>query len=111
MSTINFDAFFQNIETNVASLAKSSLHDYATEAKTDGQTIVNGMKAELQQWTAELEEGALTLDDLNFLLKEEAALVEMASLKEAGLAAVRIDEFKVGITNVITGAVAGLIKV
>lgn len=111
MSTINFDQFFQNIETNVASLAKSSLHEYADEAKADGQTIVNGMKEELQQWTVELEEGALTIDDLNFLLKEEAALAEMVSLKEAGLAEVRIDEFKVGITNVITGAVAGLIKV
>ena len=111
MSTLNFNQVFQTIETGVESLAKSSLHDYLAEAKTDGRNIVNGMKAELQQWSAELEEGALTMEDMDFLLKEEAALSEMTALKEAGLAAVRMDEFKLGITNVITGAVAGLIKV
>jgi hypothetical protein len=111
MSTINFDQFYQNIESGVESLAKSTLQDYLTQAKADGENTVDGMKDYLQQWTLELEEGALTLDDLKYLLKEETALTEMTALKEAGLAAVRIDEFKLGITNVITGAIAGLIKV
>ena len=111
MSTLNFNQVFQTIESGVESLAKSSLHDYLAQAKNDGKSIVDGMKAELQQWTSELEEGALTMEDMNYLLKEEAALTEMTALKEAGLAAVRIDEFKNGITNVITGAVAGIIKV
>lgn len=111
MSTINFDQFYEKMESGVESLAKSTLHDYLTQAKTDAQNAVDGMKGCLQRWTLEVEEGVLTLEDLEYLMKEEAALTEMTALKEAGLAAVRIDEFKVGITNVITGAIGGLIKV
>ncbi len=111
MSTINFNQFFQSIEGGVESLAKTSMRDYLGEAKTDGKSIVDSMKEELQQWAAEVEEGALTEEDLGFLVKEQAALTEMTALKEAGLAAVRIDKFKTGVTNVITGAIAGLVKV
>ena len=111
MSTINFNQFFQSIESGVESLAKTSLHDYVAEAKNDGKTIVDLMKEELQQWATEVGEGALTEEDLGFLIKEQAGLSEMTALKEAGLAEVRIDEFKTGITNVITGAVAGLVKI
>lgn len=111
MSNINFNDFFQNIESGVEGLAKTSLHDYLAEAKTDGKAIMDEMKDELQQWAAEVEEGALTPEDLSFLVKEQADLSEMTALKEAGLAEVRIDEFKIGVVNVITGAVAGLVKV
>lgn len=111
MSTINFSQLFQSIESGVEGLAKTSLHDYLTQAKTDGKAVIDDMKADLQQWAAEAEEGALTKEDLDFLVKEQAALSEMTLLKEAGLAAIRIDQFKTGITNVITGAVAGLVKV
>lgn len=111
MNTADFNQFYRNIESGVDTLAKSTMQNYLSEAKTDGQNAVEDIKGYLQQWAAEVKEGALTMEDLEFLLKEEAALTEMTALKEAGLAAVRIDEFKTGITNVITGAVAGLIKV
>lgn len=111
MSAINFNQFFQNIESGVESLGQSSLQDYIAQAKKDGQNVISGMKSNLQQWALEVEEGALTLEDLNFLLKAEESLSEMTALKEAGLAAVRVDAFKSGITNVITGAIASIIKV
>lgn len=111
MNKVDFNQFYQNIESGVEGLAKSTLQNYLSQAKTDGKNAVKDMKGYLQQWTVEVEEGALTIEDLEFLLKEEAALTEMTTLKEAGLAAVRIDEFKTGITNMITGAIAGLVRV
>jgi hypothetical protein len=109
--SINIDELCREIESGIESLAKSTLQDYLAAAKTDGQTIVNSLKADLQQWAAEVEEGYLTLLDLDFLVKAEEALVEMTALKQAGLAAVRIDQFKTGIVNIITGSIAGMIKV
>lgn len=111
MGTINFNQFLQSIESGVDTLAKTSLHDYATQAKSDGQAIVDEMKEELQQWAAELEEGDLTTEDLSFLVKEQADLTQMVALKEAGLAEVRIDEFKTSVVNVITGSIASLVKI
>lgn len=111
MDTIDFNQFYQNIESGVETLAKSTLQNYLSQAKTDGQNTVEDIKGYLQQWAEEVEEGVLSIEDLKFLLKEEAALTEMTALKEAGLAAAHIDEFKTGITNVVIGVVAGLIKV
>ena len=111
MSNLNFNQLLQSIESNVETLAKTSLHDYLSAAKTDGQGLLNQMKADLQQWAREVEEGALTKEDLDFLVQEQAALSEMTTLKEAGLAAVRIDQFRSGVTSIISGAVAGLINV
>ena len=108
---INFDQLVQTLESSVESLAKSTLQDYFTQAKADGENIVYSLKANLQKWTLELENGALHEDDVVFLLKEEAALGEMTALKQAGLAEVRIDQFRSDLISTITNTVFGLIKV
>ena len=108
---INFDQLVQTLEGSVESLAKSTLQDYLSQAKADGETVIDSLKANLQQWTLELESGALNEEDLVDLLKEEAALDEMTALKQAGLAEVRIDQFKSDLINMITNTVFGLIKV
>ena len=111
MTTINLDQFFQDLKTGVVTLAKASLDNYVEQAKTDGQAAIDAMKANLSHWTQEVENGALTIDDMEFLLKEEAALDEMTALKQAGLAEVHIDEFKNALINMVLGAVTGLIKI
>jgi len=111
MSTINFDQLVQNLESGVETLAKSSLTEYEQAAKTDGINAIDNMKSNLQVWSQAVANGSLTFEDLGFLLKAEESLNEMTALKEAGLAEVRIDEFKVGLVNVITGGIASAIKV
>jgi hypothetical protein len=111
MSSININQLCQTIESNIASLAKNTLQDYLAAAKSDGQAIVNDLKQDLQQWAAEAEQGYLNLEDVQFLVAEQGALTELTALKEAGLAAVRIDEFKTGVVNIVTGAIVGLVKV
>src|SRR4051794_18876368 len=103
MTTINFDQFFQDLKTGVVTLAKASLDNYVEAAKTDGQAALDNMKTNLSHWTQEVENGALTVDDLEFLLQENAALDEMTALKEAGLAEVRIDAFKNDVINLVLG--------
>jgi hypothetical protein len=111
MSTINFDQFFQSLKDGIGSLAKQTVQDYLDQAKSDGEAALDSMKENLQHWTSELTNGSITADDLSFLLKEEAALDEMTALKEAGLAEVRIDQFRDGIVSLVVGAVTGLVKV
>lgn len=108
---IDINELCQEVETGIASLAKSSLQDYPAAAKADGQTIVNSLKSNLQQWVADVNAGYLTPQDLEFLVKEEEALVALTALKQAGLAAERLDQFKAGVASIITGVIAGMIKV
>ena len=111
MATINFDEIFQTLKDGVATLAKDDLQDYVNEAKKDGTAAIDAMKTNLQQWAQEVENGAMTTEDLEFLLKEEESLDEMKALKEAGLAAVHIDQFRNGLINMILGTITGLVKV
>jgi hypothetical protein len=111
MSSIDINQLLSSIEGSIASLAGTSLQEYLKAAEADGQTIVDSLKDDLREWTAEVSSGDLTMEDLGFLIKEEQALVEITALKAAGLTEVRIDEFKTGVVNIITGAIVGLIKI
>lgn len=111
MSVINIDQLVQALESNVETLAKTTLQDYVSQAKADGQNAIGSLKSNLQQWTLELESGALKADDIAFLIKEEGALDEMTALKQAGLAQVKIDEFKTNLLTTITNTVFDFIKV
>ena len=111
MSTINFDELFESLKSGVEGVAKDSLNDYLTEAKADGVTALNNLKASLQTWAQEVENGSMTAEDLEFLLKGEEGLDEMVALKQAGLAAVHIDKFRNGLINMVISTLTGLIKV
>ena len=111
MSSINFDQLYEALKSGVASLAQSTLQQYLDAAKADGQQVLNGVRSGLETWSAEVAEGVMTYEDLGFLLKAEASLTEMTALKEAGLAQVRIDQFKAGVIDLVIEAVTGIIKV
>src|SRR3954462_9883469 len=111
MSEINFDELFTNLAKGVESIASESLGDYENEAKADGKLALENMKLNLQQWTREWETGAITQEDLQFLLKEDEGLTKMMALKQAGLAEIHIDEFRNNVVNMIVGAITGLIKI
>jgi hypothetical protein len=109
--TINFDQIYEDLKSGVTDVAEQSLQDYITEAKTAGQTALDGMKQNLQHWAEEVENGTLTKDDLEFLLQEEASLEELEALKQAGVSEIRIDQFKDALINSILGTLTSLIKI
>ena len=111
MSTLNFDQLFKNLSTEVESLASNSLKDFENEAKSDGQKALDNIKLNLQQWSDELLTGAITPEDLRYLLKEEEGLNSMVALKQAGLAAIHIDEFRNNLVNTIVSTITGLVKI
>ena len=111
MSAIDFDQIIKELVTGVESLAKDSLKDYENEAKADGKALVDDTKADLLQWTKELETGSINREDVVYLLQEDEDLGKMTALKEAGLAQVRIDEFRNSVINLIVGTITGLVKI
>ena len=111
MGTLNFDQLFKDLQSGAESVAEQSLKDYVGQAKQDGKSAINSIKGNLQRWASEIENGALTKDDLEFLLQEETALDEMTALKQAGLAVIQIDKFRNALINMILGTLTGLVKV
>ena len=111
MNGINFDQLYENLKSGVESVAKESLEGYVSQATRDGKNALQEIRSNLVRWATEVETGALTREDLQFLLQEETELEELTSLKEAGLASVQIDKFRNGLINMIIGTVTGAVKV
>ena len=109
--TSNFDQIYQDLKSGVVDIAKQYFQDYLTQAKAVGQTALDGMKDNLQRWAQDVENGALTKEDLEFLLQEEGSLEELTGLKQAGITEIRIDEFRNAIISAITGTLTSLIKI
>jgi len=109
--TINFDQLYADLKSGVETIAKNSLQNYEAQAKTDGINALDNLKTNLSNWAQEVENGALTKEDLEFLLQSEESLNEMVTLKQAGLAAIQIDKFKNSLINLVISTITGLIKV
>lgn len=111
MNTIHFDQLFQDMKNAIEPVAKEEVKDYVIEAKKDGQQALENIKQNLQHWIEEVENGAMTYEDLAFLLKGEDGLSEMITLKEAGLSAVHIDKFENGLINMIIGTLTSVVRI
>ena len=111
MTTINFEQFYQDLQSNIEQLAKNSLKDFEKQAMNDGQQLLNQLKESLQRWAEEVETGVMNKEDLEFLLQGEKSLDEMIALKQAGLASIRIDSFKNEIVNLILGTISSSVKI
>ena len=111
MAQIDFPKILEQLKDNLVTLAKSTLTNYVSEAKTDAQNMIDSMKAKLERWTLLLANGDLTVEDFEWLVYSQKDLIEMNALKEAGLAEIRIEQFKGSVINLVIDTVLQLIKI
>lgn len=111
MDNNHFEALFGELEKALESAAKASLTDYLAQAETDGKQALQNAKANLQRWAGEVESGAMTKEDLAFLLQGETALEELTALKQAGLATVRLEQFRNTVINTIISTLFSVVKI
>jgi len=57
---IDINAIASTIKTGITGIAQSSLKDYLPQAESDGQNIVNAIKANIQTWAAQLASGEIS---------------------------------------------------
>jgi hypothetical protein len=108
---VDFNAIFQQLLNAAVGLAKSTVSNYVKDAKTDAQHMLIAMKEKLERWTGLLVNKQLTTEDFEWLVNSQKDLVEMAALKQAGLAAIRIDQFKASVLNLIVDTVFSMVKI
>lgn len=94
MPQIDFSAVLKQLESGLTQLAQKTLSDYLTAAETDGKQILTSLNADIQNWTTELSNGDITANNLVYLVNAKKDLITMDALKQAGLAEIRLDEFK-----------------
>lgn len=109
MANIDFQSIIDTLKGNIIKLAEKNFKEYKNEAKNDGLELLNTVKNNLKTWTTELAEGALSKDDFEFLILAQKELIEMNALKHAGLALIKIDQFKTSVLHQIIDTVFSLV--
>lgn len=111
METPDFSAIFKTIKEALAALAKDTIKDFTKEAINDTVSFLNNSKEKLKRWTVMLEQGILTPDEFGWLLESQKDLLVLEALKQKGIAAIRLEEFKNKIIETIMGTVASILKI
>lgn len=105
MPQINFADVFDKLKNDVANLAELTVKTYVKDAKKVAGNLLNALKTKLERWTLLLASGDLTTEDFELLVNSQKDLAEMEALKQAGLAAIRVDQFKDSVFNLIVDTV------
>ena len=108
---IDFATIFDQLKQGIITLAQATITKYTKQAKEDGLKMLQDMEEKLERWTKMLVAGQLTTKEFEFLVNSEKDLIVMSGLKQAGLAAIRVDQFKASVLNLIVDTVFNLIKI
>jgi hypothetical protein len=106
---IDFENVLQTLTQGITGIAEKDLKDYVSAATADGQAILNGLKGDLENWMNELAAGLMSKSDFADLVLGQKDEVELVALKQAGLAEIAVDQFKLDMCNLITSTITALI--
>jgi hypothetical protein len=98
----DFNLFWDTVLKEIRSLAKSELPKLWKEAEQDGKAFFNKGRDKLEKWAKQLDQGEISEEEFEFLVKGLKDLSEMEALKQAGLALAKIDGFKNAVIDTIT---------
>ena len=111
MANIDFSQIFDQLKTNVFALAQNTVNDYVDQARTDGLNLLNESQEKLEKWTLQLANQEIDTGDFEWLVLSQKDVVAMDALKQAGLAEIKIQQFRDGVLKIIVDTVSGLIKI
>lgn len=97
----NFDDYVQAVEEGVKELAKKTLKGFKDEALSDAKEFLQSSKDDLQRWTKLLARGELSQDDFEWLVVGRKDVAELHTLKQSGLAMIRLDRFRNALLDLV----------
>jgi hypothetical protein len=106
---IDFNSLFNQLKTEIIALAKDTFKDLASEAASDGTSLLHIIESDLQKYTQELADGEITAEQFRILLLGNEDLVKMSALTQAGLAKAKADAFRTEVFNTIVNTVLGVV--
>lgn len=106
---IDFTNVLNTLKTGIVNLAEKDVKGYVSSATADGQAILIELEEDLSNWTQDLVAGSMTKDEFTELVLGQKDELEMVELKQAGLAEISADQFKLDVFNLITTTITTLI--
>ena len=104
-----FDDFLHEVKTGAQRVAQQEAAEFLDAVTKDAQAFLNDLETDLKTWTQQLASEQLSLTDFEFLVKSKKDLAQMVALKEAGLAAIRIDRVRNALIDLVIKAASKMI--
>jgi hypothetical protein len=99
----NFKKIIEEILKEIESLAEGTFKEHKDKAFKDGKSFLDKIEDDLERFSNLLAKGELKAEEFKWLVRSKKDLAEMALLKQAGLAVVKIDKFKDSLLDLIIG--------
>lgn len=104
-----FDDFLHEVKTGAREIAQREVAEFLDAAAKDAQAFLNAVEDDLRRWTQQLASRQLSMDEFESLVKGEKDLAQMVALKEAGLAAIRIERIRNALIDLVVKAAGKMI--
>ncbi len=105
----DFTSFLNELKDGVKQIVTHSFRDFAAAAEQDARSFLQRSQADLERLVGQLGDGSLTKEDFEFLVKGRKDVAEMQALRQAGLALVRIDQFRKSLLDLVVGTALRLV--
>jgi hypothetical protein len=109
MAAIDFDEVFNALVQGVTGIAQTAIQGHKDEAESDGQSMLNQMRANLQTWTQQFTTNQISQSELGDLIDGQKDVLEMAALTKAGVKEADLDSFKSAVISLIKNTFFALI--
>jgi hypothetical protein len=104
MIMASFKDFLDVLKEDLSELGKQQLQEHADALLKDGQDFAKEAEEDLKKWTQQLAAGEMSGNGFKMAVAGKAELAQMEALKQAGLAAIRVDKLKQGILDTVVAA-------
>jgi hypothetical protein len=103
------DAFLDALKDEITDLAETHLEELQEAAREDGEAFLNQTQDDLKRWGRLMAQGELSREEFESLVRGQKDLAEMEALKQAGLAAVRAEQFRDALLDRIVGTASRIL--
>lgn len=96
--------FFNALKNNLLALGSNELQEHASALLKDGEDFAKSVEDDLKTWGQQLAAGDMTVAEFELAVRGKKDLLKMEALKQAGLAAIRVDKLKDAIVGTVVAA-------
>nr|WP_299340116.1 hypothetical protein [Allomuricauda sp.] len=91
---MDFEQTLSQLKESLFHILGDEYFEFKEESKKDIEVFINDSKDKLERWTRLLTEGAICMDDYEWLLKSQRDLLVLTELEKAGISKIRLGHLK-----------------
>ena len=103
--------FLDAVREGLEPLLRDTVADFLESARSDVTAFIEETKASLERWLNALAQGIINGEDFAQLVRNQQALMKMEALKQAGLAAARLERLRTAVIDLLIRAAFSVVPI